>query len=127
MQAYSWDLRSRVMGDVALGMTPRQAAEKYKVGVAWVRKLVRWQKQTGSFAQRVQRVSRASKLDPHVERLKQAVERKPDATLKELREELGVDAGLATLSRRLARLRLTVKKNAAGDRKGSSGRGATAT
>lgn len=110
MEAYSMDLRVRVMADVDAGMGTKAAAEKYRVSADWVRKLKRFRRQTGSFAARRQRVSHATKLDHELPRLKQLVEARPDATLRELREELGSPVGLATVWRALKRLQLTFKK-----------------
>jgi len=110
MEAYSMDLRVRVMADVDAGMGTKAAAEKYRVSPDWVRKLKRFRRQTGSFAARKQRVSHATKLDRELPRLKQLVEARPDATLRELREELGSPVGLATVWRALKRLQITFKK-----------------
>lgn len=110
MEAYSMDLRSRVMADCDAGLGTKQAAEKYKVSASWVRKLKQIRRETGQIGPRPQRVSHATKLDGHVEELQRLVELKPDATLRELREQLGVKVGLATIARALVRLRLTFKK-----------------
>lgn len=110
MEAYSMDLRSRVIADCDAGLGTKEAAEKYKVSRSWVRKLKQIRRETGQIGPRTQRVSHATKLDGHVEKLQRLVELKPDATLRELREQLGVKVGLATIARALVRLRLTFKK-----------------
>lgn len=110
MEAYSMDLRSRVIADCDAGLGTKQAAEKYKVSPSWVRKLKQIRRETGQIGPRPQRVSHATKLDGHVEELQRLVELQPDATLRELREQLGVKVGLATIARALVRLRLTFKK-----------------
>jgi hypothetical protein len=46
----------------------------------------------------------------HAQRLQELVEQQPDATLAELRRDLGVQTSLPSLCRTLQRLRLTVKK-----------------
>jgi len=99
MEAYSMDLRSRVIADCDAGLGTKEAAEKYKVSRSWVRKLKQIRRETGQIGPRTQRVSHATKLDGHVEELQRLVELKPDATL-----------GLATIARALVRLRLTFKK-----------------
>ena len=86
MQAYSMDLRVRVMADVDAGLGTKATADKYRVSADWVRKLKRFRRQTGSFAARKQRVSHATKLDQELPRLVQLVAERPDATLRELRE-----------------------------------------
>lgn len=110
MEAYSMDLRVRVMADVDNGLGTKAAAEKYRVSPDWVRKLKRFRRQTGSFAPRQQRVSHATKLDKDLPRLELFVQEQPDATLKELREALGASVGLATIWRALKRLQITFKK-----------------
>jgi transposase len=110
MEAYSMDLRSRVVADCDAGLGTKQAAEKYKVSASWVRKLKQIRRETGQIGPRPQRVSHATKLDGHVEELQRLVELQPDATLRELREQLGVQVGLATIARALVRLKLTFKK-----------------
>jgi transposase len=110
MQAYSMDLRVRVMADVDQGLGTKVTAQKYRVSPDWVRKLKRFRRQTGSFAARQQRVSHATKLDDQLPRLKQLVQQQPDATLKELRDALGAQVALGTLWRALQRLQITFKK-----------------
>jgi transposase len=110
MEAYSMDLRVRVMADVDCDMPTVAVAEKYSVSAGWIRKLKRFRRQTGSFAPRQQRVSHATKLDEQLPRLQQLVEEQPDATLRELREALGVSVALGTVWRALRRLQFTFKK-----------------
>jgi transposase len=110
MQAYSMDLRVRVMADVDSGLGTTATAKKYRVSADWVRKLKRFRRQTGSFAPRQQRVSHATKLDEQLPRLQQLVAERPDATLRELREALGVAVALGTIWRALRRLQFTFKK-----------------
>jgi transposase len=110
MQAYSMDLRVRVMADVDQGFGTKATAEKYRVSADWVRKLKRFRRQTGSFAARQQRVSHATKLDDELPRLQQLVHERPDATLKELRAALGAQVALGTVWRALKRLQITFKK-----------------
>jgi transposase len=110
MQAYSMDLRIRVMSDVDDGMGTNAVASKYRVSADWVRKLKRFRRETGHFGPRQQRVSHATKLDDHLEQLQQLVAEKPDATLSELRAALGVAVGQSTIWRALRRLQFTFKK-----------------
>ena len=110
MEAYSMDLRLRVMADVDNEMPLSDVAEKYSVSVGWIRKLKRFRRDTGSFAPRTQRVSHATKLDDELPRLEKLVQEQPDATLRELRLALGVQVGLATVWRALKRLQITFKK-----------------
>jgi transposase len=110
MEAYSMDLRVRVMADVDCDMPTVAVAKKYSVSAGWIRKLKRFRRDTGSFAARTQRTSHATKLDADLPRLGMLVQEQPDATLQELRLALGVQVGLATIWRALNRLHLTFKK-----------------
>jgi transposase len=110
MEAYSMDLRLRVMADVDDKMRSGDVAKKYSVSAGWIRKLKRFRRETGSFAARTQRVSHATKLDGELPRLEKLVQEQPDATLRELRLALGVQVGLATVWRALKRLQITFKK-----------------
>ncbi len=113
MQAYSMDLRVRAMADVDHGMSTKAVAKKYSVSADWVRKLIRFRRETGDFGPRAQRVSHATKLDGHLEQLEQLVAEKPDATLKELRDALEVSVGVSTIWRALRRMQITFKKSSA--------------
>lgn len=110
MEAYSMDLRLRVMADVDDKMRTSEVAQKYSVSAGWIRKLKRFRRETDSFAPRTQRVSHATKLDGALPRLEKLVQERPDATLRELRLALGVPVGLATVWRALKRLQITFKK-----------------
>lgn len=121
MQAYSMDLRVRVMADVDARMRTKDVAEKYSVSGGWIRKLKRLRRTTGSFAARKQRVSHATKLDPELPRLTKLIEQQPDATLAELREQLGVKVSVSTISRVLRHLQMTFKKSRSRFRTGPPG------
>jgi transposase len=110
MQAYSIDLRERVLADSDAGMKSKALAEKYRVSESWVRKVRKRWRETGQMGPRQQRISHATKLDNHQEHLQKLVEEKPDATLQELCDQLPVKVSPATMSRALARLKLTFKK-----------------
>ena len=110
MEAYSMDLRLRAMADVDSQMGTNAVAEKYSVSPGWIRKLKRFRRDTGSFAPRTQRVSHVTKLDSEMPRLEKLIDERPDATLKELRDALGVQVGVATVWRAIRRLQITFKK-----------------
>jgi transposase len=110
VQAYSMDLRVRVMADVDAGMKTTEAAKRYRVSTDWIRKLKRLRCETGSFAPRQQRVNHATKLDGDLPRLEQLVKERPDATLKELRAALSCEASTSCIWRALHRLKITFKK-----------------
>jgi transposase len=110
MEAYSMDLRRRVVADSDEGMGTTALAKKYRVSESWIRNLKRWRRESGQIGPRPQRVHRETKLDAHLERLQELVRQQPDATLAELRVQLGVDVSISTISRVLRRLQMTFKK-----------------
>lgn len=109
MHAYSLDLRERVLADCDGGLSNDASARKYHVSAAWIRRLKQRRRETGSIAPRTRRLP-PPRLLAHAERLCELVEQRPDATLEELRQALGVPTSVASLCRALQRLRLTVKK-----------------
>ena len=111
MEAYSMDLRLRVMADVDNEIGTNAVAKKYSVSPGWIRTLKRSRRGTGSFAPRTQRVSHATKLDSELPRLEKLIEAQPDGILQELRRQaLGVHVGVATVWRAIRRLQITFKK-----------------
>lgn len=110
MRAYSIDLRERVLKDFDAGMGTRAVALKYAVSESWVRRLIQRRRETGEVAPRSSRNRRQPKWLPHVERIQALVDEKPDITLKELRDTLGEDISIQTLSRALRHMQLTFKK-----------------
>ncbi len=92
------------------GMGTTALAKKYRVSESWVRNLKRWRRESGQIGPRPQRVHHETKLDSHLDRLQELVRQQPDATLVELRELLGVNVSISTISRVLRRLQFTFKK-----------------
>jgi transposase len=98
------------MADVDAGMLVKDVAIKFRVSKDWIYKLQRLRRETGSFGPRQQRTVQRGKLDDALPQLKQLAERHPDATLKELRDKLGLAVGVSTLWRALRKLKFTFKK-----------------
>src|SRR3712207_4783010 len=124
-RAYSQDLRDRVLKAVADGLSARQAAARYQVGIATAIVWVRRARITGETAARRQGPPRGSKLDAHAQFLLGLVAATPHLTLAELqarlREERGASASIGTLWRFFAVRGITYKKNRARGRAGSGG------
>jgi len=118
MHAYSMDLRTRVLAACDAGQSNDAVAVTFQVSTAWIRRLKQRRRETGSCAPKVPQRS-AAPSQMHAESLRQLVEQRPDATLQELREALGLKASIATICRLLQRLRLTVKKKWTGQRSGT--------
>jgi transposase len=113
MRAYSLDLRERVLADCDGGHSNDEVARKYRVSAAWIRRLKQRRRETGSIEPCVRCVP-PPRLMAYAEHLQSLVKQRPDATLRELRDALGVQASLPSFSRALQRLRLTVKKRSYG-------------
>ena len=105
MRALSPDLRERIVtAALAGGQTRRQVAERFRVGLTTVEKLLRLWRTTGSLAPkpvpgRPRAVDAAGE-----ERLRAALRDRPDATLAELREECGLSCSLSAVHRALGRM-----------------------
>ena len=125
-RAYSQDLRERVLEAAAKGMSARQAAERFGVGVSTAIVWVRRSRLNGERSARRQGQPKGSKLDAHRGYLLGLVETTSDITLKEmqarLRAERGVAAGIGTLWRFFRGQDYTVKKNGSRRRTGPGGR-----
>lgn len=109
MIAYSMDLRERVLADCDAGMRTRVVALKYRVSPAWVRRLKQHRRERGDVVPRSGGGSRGRKIDR--ERLATLVRERPDATLVELRERLGVAVTAWAIGKALRELGLSYKKS----------------
>lgn len=113
MRAYSFDLRQRVLADCDRGQGTKAVAAKYGVSRAWVRRLKQRRRETGEIGPRKVGQPKGGRLAAHRERLGALNAERPDATLLELREALGVPVSIWTIWRALRDLKLSFKKNAA--------------
>ena len=113
MKPYSMDLRERVLADCDAGLTTAQAAAKFSVSTAWVRRLKQRRRDTGEVAPRVGRHGPKPSWEAYADRLQDAIRQTPDATLAELRQQLDLAVALSTLWRAIDALGLVVKKKSA--------------
>lgn len=109
MQAYSMDLRQRVIAACDSGKPTKEVAETFGVSRAWVRRLKQHRRERGDIVPRNGGGSRGFKFDRN--RLVELVRQQPDATLVELRDRLGVSVTLWAISKALLELKLTYKKS----------------
>jgi transposase len=109
MEAYSMDLRERVIADCEAGLGTKATARKYKVSPAWVRRLKQHKRERGDILPRNGGGSRGRKIDR--DRLAELVKAQPDATLVELRDRLGVSVTPWAICKALRELGLTYKKS----------------
>jgi len=109
MEAYSMDLRERVLADCEAGLGTKATAAKYKVSPAWVRRLKQHKRERGDIVPRNGGGSRGQKIDRG--RLAELAKAQPDATLVELRDRLGVSVTPWAICKALRELKLTYKKS----------------
>lgn len=117
MQAYSLDLRQRVVSAYENGLeTILEVAERFEVSDSFVKKLLRRKRTTGTIAPVGHRGGQPKRLsEKHRKWLLKTVLAAPDITLADLRKSLlsehHISASLPTLSRELRALNLRRKKN----------------
>ena len=113
MRPYSMDLRERVVAACDRSDGKRvEIARIFGVSTAWIRRLLQRRRETGSIAALPQNPGRKPALDDRkLERLRRIVDRQPDATLRELKERLGVKLSDGAMIRALRVLKLTLKKS----------------
>lgn len=122
-KAYSMDLRKRVIEACEQGQTIAQVAERFAVSTSFVEKLQQRRRESGTLEPKPHAGGRRPRLSPeHDERLRAWLAAKPDTTLAELRDKLGLKVHLSTLWHRLRRLDLTFKKNTGSGRASARGR-----
>jgi transposase len=113
MDAYSEDLRQRVVQACDEGILTRQEiADQFHVSTAWIRRLLQRRRETGSISALPGGRGPQRKLrDAQLGRLAQLVEKRPAATLAELRKSARLRCSLATIHRALKSLGLSFKKS----------------
>jgi len=116
MKAYSQDLRERVVRAVDRGeQTQQQIAERFGVSTAWIKKLIRQRRETGSIAPKPHGGGMPAKYrGKTLERLQRELAAQPDATLEELRDRTRVPASIMAVFRALERLGAHRKKSRSG-------------
>ncbi|MBL8880666.1 MAG: hypothetical protein JNG88_16255 [Phycisphaerales bacterium] len=122
MRAYSMDLRKRVLAECDAGVSTKQVSQKYSVSASWMRRLKQRRRESGEIAPRQASRPRRAFGHTHAELIRSAVRARPDATLAELRDALGLSVSLPTLCRALLALRLGSKTSPPGGRTRSAGR-----
>jgi len=112
MEAYSLDMRKHVMMAVEEGVqTRKEIADTFGVTTRWIRMLVQQYRETGSIEPLPHGGGREEKFTPErLRRLKALVDKKPSATLDELRKASRVACCSMTVARALKQLGYTRKK-----------------
>ncbi len=116
MKAYSLDFRQKIIDTYLENVTSqRQLAERFKVALSFIEKLLKQYRETGSIAPKVRIQQTPPKLkEEQLNILKEIVSANNDATLEEIRNELanstGIMIGRSTVDRMLHRMEIRVKK-----------------
>ena len=111
MEAYSMDLRRRVLAACDAGHGTKEVARTFNVSPAWVRRLKQRRRESGRIEAFPRNSGRKPALDAAgQERLRELVRQQPDATLEELRLQLPVPICISSLWETLRRLKLPFKK-----------------
>jgi len=113
---YSQDLRERAVAAVLGGLSCRQVAHLFNLGVSTVINWVRRHRQTGSVSAKPMGGDRNSRLKGERSWLLQRIEAAPDLTLEEIRRELkarGQAVGYGTVWRFFESEGVSFKKNRA--------------
>ncbi len=106
---YSQDLRDRVLAACDRGMRTKQIADVFCVSASWVRRVKQRRRDHGQTTPRPPEPrTRYTKIDRT--RLRELVEAHPDATLKQLREMLGVRCSESAVWKALDTMGYTFKK-----------------
>lgn len=109
-QAYSIDLRQRVISACNEGQSASAVAARFSVSVSFIEKLKRQRRERGTLAPKPHAGGGRPLLAEYDEAIRAYLNAKPDTTLAELREVLEVKVQLSTLWYHLDRLGLTFKK-----------------
>lgn len=125
MNAYSEDLRKKIVEVVERGMPKSQAARVFGVGISTVKRYVATYREGRSLAPK-KRPGSKPKLDEGARKLLEAnLEEHPEATLPQrcefLRRVRGVSVSVSTVSRILRRMGWTRKKDRWARVRGTSG------
>jgi len=112
MKTLSIDLRERILASYdAHEGTRDEIANRYRVSLGMVKKLLQQRRQTGDIGPRHHFSGRKPKiLDRHRRRMRQLLSRQPDLTLAELREATALACSLPAIHYALRAMNLTYKK-----------------
>ena len=112
MATLALDLRQRLLKAYDRGdATREQIARRFEVSLGMVKKLIQQRRPTGCIESRHRNSGRKPKiLDSHRREMKALLRDKPDLTLEELRDKLGLDCTVQAVHYALLGMGLTYKK-----------------
>jgi transposase len=113
-RSLSADLRGRVIAAIEDGVSTREAARRFRIGISTAGSWYRRYRETGEVEARKQGQPSRSKLDAHETFILGLIDEQPDITLAEIGERLaserGVSAVTSTIWLFLDRRGITFKK-----------------
>jgi transposase len=116
MRTLSVDLRERILASYDQQEGTREAiAHRYRVSLGMVKKLLQQRRHTGDIRPRHYRCGRKPLIvDTHRRRMRALLGGKPDLTLRELRQAVGLQCTLPAIHYALDQMGLTYKKRRSG-------------
>jgi transposase len=93
-RSLSADLRGRVIAAIEDGVSTREAARRFRIGISTAGSWYRRYRETGETQARKQGQPSRSKLDPHEAFILGLIEDAPDITLAEIGERLAAERGV---------------------------------
>lgn len=124
MKPYSVDLRERLLGAIDAGLSQAEAARLFGVGTSTISRWRQQHRDTGSLTLKARPGRRATIGPAQADALRTQVAQHADATLAEhcadWAREQGTHVSVATMSRAIRRLGITLKKSPARHRAGPS-------
>jgi transposase len=109
MKAYSPEFRRDVLAACDANEGTRAVALRFGVSESWVRRVKQERRELGKVTP-IRTRKRTPKWLAEADRIRQAIDEKPDRTLVELKAYLKTPLSIQTLSRALRELKLTFKK-----------------
>ena len=112
MDTLPLDLRQRIVDAYDAGHGTRdEIAIRFGVSVGMVKKLLQQRRDTGDIAPRHQHSGRKPIILPsHRKRLRKLLSQKPNITLAQMREQLGLECSLSAIHHVLGEMGLTSRK-----------------
>ena len=96
-KSYSMDLRERVVAAIESGVSTRQAAARFAIGIATAGAWARLKRATGEVRPAKQGKPRGAVLDAHADFILGVLAEAPDTTLDEMVERLKAERGVTVV------------------------------
>ena len=112
MKALSIDLRERILATYDKENATREdVARRFRVSLGMVKKLIQQRRHTGNIQSRRHLCGRKPRiLENHRSQMRDLVNKKPDMTLAELRDAVGLNCTLPAIHYALVQMGLSYKK-----------------